>query len=332
MAITIHDVAQLAGVSPGTVSRVIHNRANVKPDTRRRVLEAIKKLDYYPHAVASRLGSGKTHIIGLLIPDLHESYYVEITDAIIEATKKTNYSLLVTTTQGDKSHLPDFLRSGNVDGLLVITPYYIEEELSIISKQQIPSVFLNYASDGQQFSSIYCDQFQVGYLATQYLIRLGHSRIGFCTADIDSPSPMRRFQGCLQALTDANLDVKGKYIRDMSQKRHKDPIKEMKDWVREGDLPSAIFVFSDDIALYVMEVLKDEGCRIPEDISIIGCGNMRLSERTIPQLTTVDQHNYEIGTESVDMLLRLLRSEDISTCEVNVIEPRLVIRESCRKF
>ncbi len=134
MKSTIHDVARLAGVSPGTVSRVIHNRPYIKQETKQRVLEAIEKLDYRPHAVASRLGSGKTHVIGLLAPDFQEPYYVEISDAIIETAKKPGYSLLVTTTQGDKSHLPDFLRSGNMDGLLVITPYYIEEELSIISK------------------------------------------------------------------------------------------------------------------------------------------------------------------------------------------------------
>ena len=83
MASTIHDVARLAGVSPGTVSRVIHNKPYVKQETKQRVLEAIEKLDYRPHAVASRLGSGKTHIIGLLVPDLQEPYYVEITDAIV---------------------------------------------------------------------------------------------------------------------------------------------------------------------------------------------------------------------------------------------------------
>lgn len=332
MAATIHDVARLAGVSPGTVSRVIHNRPYIKRETKQRVLEAIEKLNYRPHAVASRLGSGKTHVIGLLVPDLQEPYYVEITDAIIEATKNPGYGLLVTTTQGDKSHLPHFLRSGNMDGLLVITPYYIEEELSIISKQEIPCVLINYAADGQNFSSIYCDQFNVGYLATQYLINLGHTRIGICTSDTKSPSPMKRFQGCLQALTDAKLDVKGNHIRDMSQKLHKNPIKEMRDWIREGDLPGAIFVFSDDIALYVMEVLRDSGYAIPEDVSVIGCGNMHLSEQTVPPLTTIDQHTYEMGTQSVEMLLRFINTDEQSEYKAQVIEPRVVVRESCRKI
>ena len=133
MASKIRDVAQLAGVSSGTVSRVIHNKGYISRTTRRKVLDAIEKLDYRPHAVASRLGSGKTHIIGLLVPDLQESYYVEITDAIIETAKKSGYSLLITTTHKEKSHLPDFLRGGNMDGLLVITPYYVEEELSVMT-------------------------------------------------------------------------------------------------------------------------------------------------------------------------------------------------------
>ena len=315
------------------VSRVIHNKGYISRTTRRKVLDAIEKLDYRPHAVASRLGSGKTHIIGLLVPDLQESYYVEITDAIIETAKKSGYSLLITTTHKEKSHLPDFLRGGNMDGLLVITPYYVEEELSVMTRQETPCVLINYATEGhQKCSSVYCDQFKVGYLATQYLIDLGHTRIGLCTSDTNSPSPMRRFQGCLQALTDAKLDVNGNYIRDMSLKQHKDPIKEMRDWILEGDLPSAIFVFSDDIALYVMDALKDAGYRIPGDISVIGCGNMLLSERTIPPLTTIDQNMYMMGTQGFEMVLRRIHEGDSAAYEAKIIEPRLVIRESCREM
>lgn len=332
MAANIRDVARLAGVAPSTVSRVIHNRGYIRRATKRKVLEAIAKLNYRPHAAASRLVSGKTYIIGLLVPNLRESYYVEITDAIVETAKKFEYSSLVTTTHGDKSHLPDFLRSGNVDGLLVISPAHIEEELSIITKQGTPCVLINYAAEGQKFSSVYCDQFKVGYLATQYLIGLGHTQIGFCTTDTKSPSPMKRFQGSLQALTDAKLDVKGNHIRDMSQSLRKDPIRETKTWVREGDLPDAMFVFSDDIALYVMEVLKDEGYKIPEDISVIGCGNMRFSEQTIPQLTTIDQHNYEMGAKSVELLLRFLDAPEKDEHKMNIIEPQLIIRKSCRKI
>lgn len=333
MASNIRDVARLAGVSPSTVSRVIHNNGYISRATKKNVLDAIRKLNYRPHAVASRLGSGKTHIIGLLIPDLQESYYVEISDAIIETAKKSGYSLLITTTHKEKSHLPDFLRSGNMDGLIVITPYYVEEELSVMTRQEIPCVLINYAAEAhQKCSFVYCDQFKVGYLATQYLIDLGHTRIGLCTSDTNSPSPMKRFQGCLQALADAKLDVSGNYIRDMSLKQYKDPIKEMRDWILEGDLPSAIFVFSDDIAFYVMDALKDAGYRIPGDISVIGCGNMLLSERTIPPLTTIDQNMYMMGSQGFEMVLRLIHEGDSAAYEAKIIEPRLVIRESCREM
>ncbi|PIE34316.1 hypothetical protein CSA56_08000 [candidate division KSB3 bacterium] len=99
-------------------------------------------MSYRPHAAASRLGSGKTHTLGLLVQDFQEPYYVEITDAIIEAAKKPGYSLLVTTTQEDKLHLADFLRSGNIDGLIVVSPFYVEEELAIIREQVFLASFL----------------------------------------------------------------------------------------------------------------------------------------------------------------------------------------------
>ncbi len=327
MRSTIHDVARLAGVSPGTVSRVIHKKTYVKKETKARVLAAIEKLDYRPNVAASRLVLGKTHVIGLLVHDFQKEYYVEVSEAIIEAAKEQGYAVLITTMKGDKSHLLDFLRSGNMDGLLVITPYYIEEEFSMIAKQETPCVFINYESDRQLFSSIYCDQFKIGYLATKYLIDLGHTEIGFCTNNINSPSPTRRFQGCLQAMVAANLDVKTKYVRAIPQNT---PVKATREWLRAGDLPSAIFVFSDDIALYVMDVIKDAGYKIPEDISVIGCGNMLVSKWTIPPLTTVDQYTRQIGSQSVDMLLKLMGENERSKREVKIIEPRVVVRESCR--
>jgi len=330
MAANIRDVARLAGVSAGTVSRVIHNQGYISRITKKRVQEAIHKLDYYPNAVASRLALGKTHIIGLLAPNFQELYYIEITDAIIAAAKHSGYSVLVSTTQGDASHLPEFLRNGNMDGLLVITPYYVEDVLAGYLRHDIPCVMINYAAESQVFSSVYCDQFRVGYLATQHLIESGHRRIGFCTSDTSSPSPMKRLQGCLQALTDAKLTVNGSDIRDMSQKQQKNPVVEIRAWIQDGDLPTALFVFSDDIALYVMEALKDAGKRIPQDISVIGCGNLVFSKRTIPPLTTVDQHTYDMGTVGMAMLVELIQAEAPTLPRTHIIEPRVILRESCR--
>lgn len=330
MSANIRDVARLAGVSPGTVSRVVNNTGYISRSTRRKVLDAVAKLNYRPHAVAARLVSGKTHIIGLLVPDLQETYYMEITDAILEIAKKSGYSILLTTTHQEKSHLPDFLRSGNMDGLLVITPHYIEQELAMIIEQDLPCVLINYAAEGQPYSSVYCDQFRIGYLATHYLIDLGYTRIGLCTSDTQSPSPMKRLQGCLQALSDARSGIQANDIRDMSQKLHKDPVKEMRQWLEEGDLPEALFVFSDDIAVYVMAALREAGYRIPDDMAVVGCGNMWFAERTIPPLTTIDQNMRTLGEESFVMLLRRLTGQ-VTGYEVKVIEPTLVVRESCRR-
>ncbi len=330
MAANIRDVARLADVSAGTVSRVIHNQGYISRTTKKRVQEAIQKLDYSPNAVAARLALGKTRIIGLLTPNLQESYYVELTDAIIAAARHAGYSVLVNTTQGETSHLPEFLRHGNMDGLLVITPYYVEDVLAGYLKRDLPCVMINYAADSQVFSSVYCDQFRVGYLATQYLIESGHTRIGFCTSDTSSPSPMKRLQGCLQALSDAKLPVNCSDIRDMSQKQQKNPVAEIRAWIGEGDLPTAFFVFSDDIALYVMDALKDAGYKIPQDISVLGCGNLLFSKRTIPPLTTVDQHTYQMGSASVETLLQIIAADMPMQAVAHVIEPRIILRESCR--
>ena len=332
MGAKIYDVARLAGVSPSTVSRVIHEKGYIRRETRKKVLEAIQKLDYRPNVAATRLVSGKTYILGLLVPNLQEFYYVEITDAILEYAKKEGYNVLLMTTRDGPVNLSEFLRDGSMDGLLVITPYYVEEELALISRQSLPCVMINYAPEGKKFSAVYCDQFTIGYSAIRYLLELGHTRIGLCTSDTSSPSPLKRFQGCLQALNDANVDVAGSHIRDMSQKLRKDPIREIRDWIREGDLPSAIFVFSDDIALYVMDALKDAGYKIPEDISVLGCGNMLLSTRTIPPLTTIDQHTYEMGAKAVELLLRSIRNSGEIQTVIETIKPRLIIRKSCRKL
>jgi DNA-binding LacI/PurR family transcriptional regulator len=328
MSVTIRDVARLAGVSPGTVSRVIHKGTYVKKETRERVLAAIEKLHYRPNIAASRLVSGKTHVLGLLVPDLQKEYYIEIAEAIIEVSKRQGYSILVSTMARDKSHLPDFLRKGNMDGVLVITPFLIQEEWPIIMQQKIPSVFINYESDGQNYSTIWCDQFKIGYLATKYLIELGHREIGFLTNGIWAPSPAKRFQGCLQAMAEAQLDVKAQYVHEIPQDT---PVEATREWLQNIELPSAIFVFSDDLAIYIMDVIKDAGYKIPDEVSVVGCGNMRVSQWTIPPLTTVDQHTYQIGKQSVEMLLKQICASEASECEIRVLEPRLILRQSCRK-
>lgn len=215
-----------------------------------------------------------------------------------------------------------------MDGVLVITPFLIQEELSIIMQQHIPSVFINYESDGQLYSAIWCDQFKIGYLATRHLIESGHREIGFLTNGIWAPSPAKRFQGCLQAMSEARLDVKAHYVCEIPQNT---PVRTTQEWLHSIEPPGAIFVFSDDIAIYVMDVIKDAGYKIPDDISVISCGNMRVSQWTIPPLTTVDQHTYQLGVQSVEMLLKQIQAPEESFCEVRKMEPRLVIRESCRK-
>lgn len=329
--VTIVDVARRAGVSYVTVSRVINNQAYVKEETRQRVQQALTELGYVANRQARSLRSGRTHTIGLLVRDLGTGYIGEIIRGIDGELSDRQYDLMLYTTHWRMRSESDYvatLTRGMVDGLLLILPRTPESYLENLGKRRFPHVLIDHQGVDQNGPAVGAANRQGGYDATAYLLKLGHRRIGFISGDPSLGCSIERGQGYRAALREHNvaldpcLVVEGDFMQS-SGYRH------AKELLQLPVPPTAIFASNDVMAFGVMEAVREQGLRIPEDISIVGFDDIPQAASVHPALTTVRQPLEEMGRMATRMLFGYL--EDPSRPQERIELPtQLVIRNSCQ--
>jgi LacI family transcriptional regulator len=329
--VTIIDVAQEAGVSYATVSRVLNNDSHVKPDTRERVIRSITRLGYTVNQQARMLAGGRSHVIGLLVPDLGTGYIGEIIRGIDEALGAAQYDLMLYTTHRRKTKESAYVTSltqGMTDGLLLVLPRDPEEYLISLRMRHFPYVLIDHQGIGDVESAAGATNWQGGYDATDYLIDLGHRRIGFITGTLDLGCSRDRLDGYRAALSARQIPIDSCLIRegDFNQPTGYQATQDLLDL---PEPPTAIFASNDVMAFGVMEAVRDRGLRIPEDISIVGFDNIPQAEHVSPQLTTVQQPLADMGREATRMLLALIQDPERPYRHVE-LPTQLIVRASTR--
>ena len=329
--VTIHDVAAEAGVSYGTVSRVINNHPHVKAGTRDRVLQAMEQLGYVVNRQARSLAGGKSNIIGVLVPDLGTSYIGEIMRGIDAELGLAGYDLMLYTTHrtaAKESNYVANLARGVVDGLLLVLPRKPADYIGILTDHKFPFVLIDHQGTGKACPAVGATNWQGAYHATEYLINLGHQRIGFITGSMDLGAAVDRLEGYKAALRTQHLPYEADlvYEGDFSQPEGYTGALILLDLPTP---PTAFFASNDVMAMGVMDAVRSRGWRIPEDISIIGFDDIPQAALVRPALTTVRQPLEQMGRVATQMLLdRLLEPDKI----FNRIElpTDLIIRSSCQ--
>lgn len=330
---TIIDVAQRAGVSYATVSRVINNEAYVKEETRQRVRQALIDLDYVANRQARSLRGGRTHMVGLLVRDLGTGYIGEIIRGIDLELSERQYDLLLYTTHGRGQREADSvaaLTRGMVDGLLLVLPRTPEDYLAKLRKSHFPHVLIDHQGVDQTGPAVGATNWQGGYDATTYLASLGHRRIGLITGDLSLRCAVDRNEGYYAALRDCGLPTDPAFVveGDFTQSAGYQKAKEL---LCLPDRPSAIFASNDVMAFGVMEAARERGLRIPEDLSIVGFDDIPQASSLHPALTTVHQPLEAMGRVATQMLFEYLA--DPSRAEERIELPtQLVIRNSCQSY
>jgi len=329
--VTIIDVAQEAGVSYATVSRVLNNDSHVKPDTRERVIRSITRLGYTVNQQARMLAGGRAHVIGLLVPDLGTGYIGEIMRGVDEALAAAQYDLMLYTTHRRKTKESAYVASltqGMTDGLLLVLPRDPGEFILTLRQRHFPYVLIDHQGIGEVESSVGATNYQGGYDATKYLLELGHHRIGFITGTMDLGCSRDRLAGYQIALSDHGLGADPQLIQegDFLQPSGFTAAQALLDL---PELPTAIFASNDVMAFGVMEAVRDRGWRIPEDISIIGFDDIPQAVQVSPQLTTVQQPLAEMGREAARRLLGLMQEPDRPYAHVE-LRTQLMVRASTR--
>jgi LacI family transcriptional regulator len=329
---TIHDVASKAGVSISTVSRVVNSNRPVRPDIRERVLQAVQELGYRPNYLARGLRRRNSSMIGLIVPDNSNPFYAEVARAIEDAGFAAGYTVILCNTDlSDEKQQAyvDVLLSHQVDGVILInmqltTPKVLED----LQSEKIPVILTNATIHIPTVDQVMVEDYQGGYLAGQYLLRLNHRRIG-CIALFKTFSyEVTRINGFRQALMDAGIELAEEAFT-IGNGRYDSGYQAMLELHQRCPDLTAVFVFNDLMALGAMNALRAQGIRVPEDISIIGYDNIFYSSTFEPALTTIAQPIASIGQECMAKLLA--RIQEPEKPHVHITLPvELIERSSCR--
>lgn len=331
MAPKIKDVAQKAGVSVTTVSRVLNGERYVKDDLKARVKKAIDELGYTPSHIARSLVRKKTNLIGVIVPDVTSSFYATILSNIEKTASLNDYNLIVCNIIEDIDKEYKYLqvfKEMRVEGVIVMHEKLNDEIREFIDKMDIPLIFSSVKPNDQKFGSVIIDDRAAAYEATGYLIGLGHRRIAFIGGDMrDVTSGQGRYVGYTQAMHDNSLAIDDAHVR-FGDYKTQSGYELMEEMCGGGDLPTAVFAASDDMAVGAMNCLHDKGLKVPEDVSVIGFDGSQLTELVRPRLTSMEQPIREMGQVTIEKLLDLIAGQ--TSREDAVLRHRLVVRDSCK--
>jgi LacI family transcriptional regulator len=295
------------------------------------VLDAAERLGYVPNQQARRLAGGRSNIIGILVPGLDNSYIGEVIRGIDEELAKSNYDLMIYTThrqRGKETKYVSSIANGLTDGLLLIVPLVPTTYLDALHEQNFPYVLIDQSDTTGQSAIVNATNWQGAYEATQYLLSLGHRRIGFIAGLMELSSAVERLEGYRAALSDHEIPVRDALIfeGDFWQPGGYAAAAQLLDL---AEPPTAIFASNDLSAFGAMEAIRERGFRIPEDISLVGFDDIPQASIVYPKLTTVRQPLDQMGRVAAKMLLEHIENPQGSLRRVT-LSTHLIVRDSCQ--
>lgn len=329
----IKEVAKRAGVSVGTVSNVLNSLPTVTGENIGKVREAIKELDFSPNRIAASLSNKKTFNIGLIIPDISSPYYSDLIKGISDSIESKGYNIFLCGSNDNlekETKIINDLLSLWIDGIIIVPVYDRSRDVGLINNINIPTVLVNREIQGLTRDLAVFNNFKGAYDATKYLIANNHKSIITLAGPQYSRSFEDRYLGWKEAVQGARLYRKEHvFIGDYSVESGYKSMEKALNHLKEID---AVFASSDLIALGAMSAIKEKQLRIPEDISIIGLGDIYLSKYLEPALTTIKRPFYNIGKTAVSMLMEKISLGRSAVIDENprkvIIEGLLEIRKS----
>lgn len=329
--ITIFDVAEKAGVSHSTVSRVLNNKTNVNAATRERVLKAMEQLGYVGNIHARSLAGGSSRVIGLLVDHLNTGYTDMLIRGIDEALEAHDYNLMLYTTHRQKTREAAYvtkMTQGFADGLILIVPRNEKAYLETLQQRKFPYVLIDYQGYNRHVPSIITTNRKGGYDATAYLLDIGHRRVGFITGEMAYGCAPERLAGYREALEDRQIAFDPELVSEGNflQPQGYQCARQL---LSLPQRPTALVVSNDVMAFGAMEAAREIGLRIPADLSIIGFDDIAQASHMHPPLSTVRQPLEEMGRSAVGLLLKYI-ANPLADVERVELSTRLVLRESCQ--
>jgi DNA-binding LacI/PurR family transcriptional regulator len=334
LPVTIKDIAKEVGVSHSTVSRALRGMPLISEETRSRIQETALELGYLPSAVARSLKTNRSQALGVILSNIDDPYFSEILQGIEEVAQRDSYSLFISASQRDpvrEQTIVRVMRQHRVDGMIICSTTFSDEQNQQFSKYGIPVVVVNNQAAEAYRYSIYHDDVDGSRQITRHLIALGHRKIAYLGNSQSGRITQDRLAGFLQELAAAGLEVPNQYIREIPGSEPEKSANALDYFLNLPDRPSALVCFNDMMAIGALKALQQRGIQVPDEFSITGFDNIVFSEYTNPPLTTFDQPKRFIGQTAAELILSLLDSTsnvNIPQQKIQVVKGTLLVRGS----
>ncbi len=334
MAPKIKDIAEDAGVSIATVSRVLNVSQPVSKELRERVMSSVERLGYRPNVLARGLRLKRTFVIGVIVPTISNAYFTDIARAVEDVALEAGYVVTVVSSDQDlvkERRNVDVLRNRLVDGALVAVADRYRSDLSPFMDNQVPVVLIDRRLEGcSACDSVTVDVRQGAYMAVEHMILRGYERIAMIGGPMSVSTAADKLDGYKQALADHGRPVDESliYVGDYTEESGSDLARQM---LRAPNPPQAVLVSNNLMTLGLVRVIKEYGLRVPHDLAFVSFDDSTWASLVTPPVSLVDQPTYQLGKAATELLLGRLSGDADADGEPRhiVLRPRLIVRGSC---
>lgn len=333
MPITISDIAKMAEVSQSTVSRVLNNSGYVKEDTKRRIEEVIKELNYTPNAIARSLSKSETNTIGVIVPDITNSYFAEVIKGISQVADENNLNIIFYNTDNSfekEIRALNLLKEQRIKGI-IMTPGFGADDFDntyreIIEGLNCPLILACADVNSTEFNGVFVDNIKGAYDSTKLLIKRGHEKIGILLGPLSSEPMSQRLLGYKKALHEHKLKINEDYIfiSDFTFENAYEITKKMFD---SNEYPSALIVSTNRMTMGVIKAIEECNKKIPEDLAIIASDKNEVFDMFELNLTYIEEGPFKLGKSAMEMLGDVLKNNTKEKTRT-VIAPQIIIRGS----
>lgn len=330
----IKEIAKITGLSLATVSRVLNNSTLVSPKAKKKVLEAAHKIDYRPNMAAVALRSGRSKIIGVLVPEINNNFFSSIINGIEKKMSDSGYNIIIAQSHDsaseESSALKSFLKL-QLDGILLSASKEMTKTLSLekLKEREVPLVFFDRVPNISPINSVVLDDFKGAVIATEHLINNGCNHIVHIAGNQKVSIFKHRKEGFLAALQQNDITIDQENCIEFTGDSDKD-LQIIKQLLLTCPEIDGFFAHGDESCLYLMNILKSLKVNIPNQIKIIGFGNSDFGTFTYPSLSTINQKSEEMGFLAAELLLESLENKQKKHSQL-VLEPELIVRNSTTK-
>ncbi|MBU9712887.1 LacI family DNA-binding transcriptional regulator [Evansella tamaricis] len=329
---TIYDIAKKTGFSITTVSKVLNNYSDVGAKTRKKILDAVNEMDYYPSSSARSLTTKKSWSIGVVYVEqlgMEHPFFNAVIESFKNSMEKSGYDLLFASNKigNDMKTYLDHFQYRGVDGVVIVCSALKDSHVERLIRSTIPSVVIDF--DSRETCVVYSDNEYGCELAVNHLYSLGHRKIAHISGDQELFPGVTRLEGFIRAMQKHKLSISDGFIADGGYFSYEGGRAAMRKLLLQDEKPTAVFVAGDLMALGAIAEIRDHGLNVPDDISVIGFDDIKMIQYTEPALTTIRQETSILGKTAANLLLDQINDKEKQSLAVK-IPVKLIERKSCR--